>query len=236
MIFLNVVVNAAIFPNTFLKVFFWTQDSSIDSVKNGCYGYVKIESNNNYKTTLWLEYNWWNLLFPKIYLPCEINCSDTQPTDVKRSPNHFASSPWLSGFKRTDTTGQIIHFLFPLLPQNMSYGRYDYFSVDVNDTSELEFYGAGDSIMVGTFVHKLPDSRGAINILARNAFIIGLTKGNPLRISSIRCDAHFEPMISSFLDINLTKFKENVAWYGIDIIDTLSFPRRTGLFGLGIGK
>jgi hypothetical protein len=104
-----------------------------------------------------------------------------------------------------------------MLPQTVKYGKYDYFTVSVNDTLALQFYGAGDSTMVGTFVHKKPTVHGAINILARNAFIVELTNANPFRIKSIRCNGTHIKLLNSYLKFNLTRLKNNVAWYGIDI-------------------
>lgn len=212
---------------TTIQAFYWTQDSD-EGDKNGCYGYTRINttgsqgSTTNHLSTFWLPtYQWWHELFPETYIECSVELTDGIPDRVTRGSDHFSNVPWFGGFGRTDSD-DTLRFPFPLLPRGMPYGRYDYFTVDVNDTLDLEFYGAGDSIMVGTFVHKEPDSRGAVNIIGRNAIIVELTEGNPLRIHSIRCNGAFEPLISAYLGYDLTSLKESAAWYGIDITGTPS--------------
>ncbi|MBN1578698.1 MAG: hypothetical protein JW913_19195 [Chitinispirillaceae bacterium] len=231
-VFLCIVCNVVALQNlpagSTIKAFFWTQEKD-GGVKNGCYGNVKMdslssgESNERYFSTFWLPtYQWWHTMFPKTYLTTIMSISGRQPTAVSRASGHFSAIPWFEGFERTDSSGNSMRFPFPLLPQASVYGRYDYFTVDVDDTLDLEFYGAGDSIMVGTFIHKKPNALGSVNIIARNAIIVELTKVNPLRIKSVRCNGFFEPLISHYLQYDLTKLKKNVAWYGVDLIDTSS--------------
>ncbi len=210
------------------KAFYWTMDSD-SSVKSGCYGYTKIDSaaqipeGTRYSSSFWLPtYSWWHRLFTQTYLSTAIRITESKPAAVTRSPGHFSNVPWLEGFERTDSAGNAMRFLFPMLPITSSYGRYDYFTVDVNDTVDLEFYGAGDSIVVGTFVDKRPGPTGAIRIIARNAFVVELTNSNPVRIGSVRCNGSFEPLVSSYLGYDLKKLKQTAAWYGFDIMDTSS--------------
>ena len=155
------------------------------------------------------------------YMSAIITISKNKPTAITNAPDHLENSEWFTGFKHRNSSDSIC-FYFPLLSMDKPFGRYDYFTVDVDSLLDLEFYGAGDSIMVGTFVHKKPDSIGAINILGRNAFIVELTNSNPLRISSIRCDGLFDSLITLYLKYNLDSLKKDAAWYGIDILDTLT--------------
>lgn len=213
--------------NNAFKAFFWTQDSTNDSIKKGCYGYNQIDSiystaeGSKLFSLFWLTYNWWHLRFKMAYMPAVITISKTAPAKVTRGGNHLLNSEWFTGFKHIGTTDSI-QFYFPLLPMSQSYGRYDYFTIDIDSLLDLEFYGAGDSIMVGTFVHKKPDARGAVQILGRNAIIVELTKANPLRIRSVRCDGKFDSLITLYLKYDLNTIKQNASWYGIDILDTLS--------------
>ena len=225
--FYNVFATVASGNN--FKAFFWTQATEGAS-KTGCYGYTKIynpasgSGEDRYDSKFWFPtYGWWHTLFPQAYLPCSMSVSKEQPAAVTRASGHFSNIPWFTGFIRSDIA-ESIRFYFPLMPQPSAYGRYDYFTVNADSTTELEFYGAGDSIMVGTFVDKKPATNGSVNILARNAFIIELTKSNPLRISSIRCNGQFRDRISSFLGYDLSKLNKNAAWYGIDFIDTTTPP------------
>jgi hypothetical protein len=215
-----------------IKAFFWTQVSD-SAQKTGCYGYTKLgdpaasPTENRFASTFWFPtYGWWHALFPQSYLPCTMTISKAQPGIITRDPEHFSDIPWFTGFSRSDTA-ESIRFFFPLLPQTTTYGRYDYFTVDADSATDLEFYGAGDSIMVGTFVAKEPAANGAVDILARNAFIVELTQSNPLRISSIRCNGQFRDRISAFLGYDLSRFSKTAAWYGIDLIDTTSPPMIT---------
>ena len=130
---------------------------------------------NGYVSTFWLSgYTWWQKLFSNTYIKITLNTEPSQPTRVTRASGHFQNIEWLTGFHR-DGSDDHIRFFFPILPNGSGFGRYDYFTVDVNDTLDLEFYGAGDSIMVGSFVHKKPDNNGAVNILGRNAIIVELS-------------------------------------------------------------
>jgi hypothetical protein len=202
------------------STFFWTAEKTTDTVKYGCYAYAHIAGveTNKYRTVFWLNYSWWEQLFLSPYMLFSITSNNGKPVAITRTQKHYDSTEWLTGFKRIGTNDSI-KFYFPLLPVSSNYGRYDYFTVNVNDTADLEFYGAGDSVMVGTFVHKLPGPTGSVNILARNAIIVELTKSNPFRIKSLRFDATKLDLIKSYLTYDLTIFKKNVAWYGVDVID-----------------
>ena len=208
--------------------FFWTQAED-GGVRSGCYGHLSIDGEGvnssgatRYPSTFWLEskYDWWKNFFPGLYLSSSIIINEDDPPEIINKSEHLSDCAWFRGFERTDSAGYALQFLFPLLPQNEQYGRYDYFTVKVDDTLNLEFYGAGDSIMAGSFVHKDPDSNGVVRILARNAFVVELTKSNPLRIKSIRCNAEFEEYLTWYLKYDLKKLKNGVAWYGMDFIDT----------------
>jgi len=225
---INMVVFSEV-QSSFLKIFAWySVTTEKDTTKHGCYGFAKINMEKQGKTTLWFNYSWWNVLFPFTYLQCKTNISDIVPdsTIILRKPDHFINTTWFNSFERLDTVNQEINFKFPILPQGTKYGRYDYFSSKVDSLMDLEFYGAGDSIMVGTFVAKAPDSRGAINILGRNAFILELTNNNPLRIRSVRCNAKYDTLLIKYLNYDLKKFtsksadKNNIGWYGIDILES----------------
>jgi hypothetical protein len=208
-----------------LSTFFWTQKEENDSLKYGCYAYSHVTgidssdvSQLKYSSNFWLNYSWWKLLFGKTFVKIDILNSKSKPSSITQSPNHFDSIEWITGF--TDNiTKDTIQFYFPLLPVGMSYGRYDYFTVSINDTVELQVYGAGDSIMVGTFLLKNGDSEGRIVLLGRNAIIIELTNSNVFRIKSVRFDAKYKDMINEYLKFDLNRFKSDEAWYGVDIID-----------------
>lgn len=225
--------------NNAFKAFFWTQETDQDSLKHGCYGYNRIDSvystSKEFKlfSLFWLTYNWWHLKFKMAYMPAIITISKNKPTAITNGADHLKNSEWFTGFKRNDSSDSI-RFYFPLLPTNQPFGRYDYFTIDVDSLLDLEFYGAGDSIMVGTFVHKKPDDRGAINILGRNAFIIELTNSNSLRIKSVRCDGQFDSLITLYLKYDLDSLKKDAAWYGIDILDTLANMPKVAIHSIDI--
>lgn len=205
-----------------IKAFFWFK-SNEDSLKHGCYGYlqvdsVTIESEKYCFSTFWLTYEWWFLRFSGDYAQTQITFNSSKPSCISQCSEHFSNVNWFSGFKLDDSSDSI-RFYFPLQPQLSEYGRYDYFVVDIDSLLDLQFYGAGDNIMVGTFVHKKPDSLGAVNILGRNAFIIELTNSNSLRISSIRCDGEYDSLISLYLKFSLDSLKRDMDWYGIDILE-----------------
>jgi hypothetical protein len=212
------------------KVFFWTA-SDVDTVKTGCYGYIQIDSisssptQNFYHTSFWLTYDWWFLRFEGAYVPATITCNKEQPSVITMSPDHFLNVEWFSGFK-LDNTNDSLQFYFPLLPQTTNYGRYDYFMVDVDSLRELQLYGAGDSIMVGTFIQKKPGDNGGTVLLGRNAFIVELTDSNPFRIKSLRCQGNFDSLLNQYLKFPLDTLKKDAFWYGVDILDTISnIPR-----------
>ena len=228
-----------IIPNNAFKAFFWTMNTSNDTVKNGCYGYTQVDSiastetDTKLKSSFWLTYEWWHIRFKMSYMPTEVKISKAKPAAITRSPAHFVNTSWFTGFKRADSSDSIV-FYFPMLLQTQNYGRYDYFTVDVDSLCDLEFYGAGDSIMVGTFVHKKPDARGAVNILGRNAFIVELTKANPFRIKSVRCNGAFDSLISKYLKFPLDSLKKDAGWYGVDILDTLNTVPKIRVFSVAL--
>jgi len=242
-IFFVVLIASSIYgslnPGDAFRAFFWTMDSANDTAKSGCYGYNQIDSiipsqnSNKLLSSFWLTYDWWHLRFKMSYMPAEITLSDSIPVNISRSSNHFRDVKWFTSFKRTGSTDSIT-FYFPLLPQGQAYGRYDYFTIDVDSLLDLEFYGAGDSIMVGTFVHKEPAANGAVNILGRNVFIVELTQSNPFRISSVRCSGAFDSLLSIFLKFPLDSLKEDAAWYGVDILDTLTDVPKIVVSSVGI--
>lgn len=217
-------ISASIQQGNKLAAFFWTQKAENDSFKHGCYAYshvVGIDSSSNnsvkYVSNFWLNYTWWKVLFGKTFVKIDILNSRSKPASCTQSLNHFNNIEWLTGF--TDNiTRDTIQFYFPLLPVNINYGRYDYFTINVNDTVEIQFYGAGDSIMVGTFLHKNGDERGATKILGRNAIIIELTSSNVFRIKSVRFNAEYKDLINAYLKFDLNRFKSDEGWYGVDII------------------
>ena len=219
------MADSSLSKGTIFASFFWTQGAN-DSVKNGCHGYTKINSvsteTGRYSSTFWLSNSsLWQKMFNNTYVTTVITTSNGKPAEITAASNHFSSVEWFTSFERT-CSNDILQFYFPLLPQDAGYGRYDFFTVKVNDTTDLEFYGANDSIMVGTFVHKKPHPTGAVNILARNAFIVELTNANPLRIKSIRCNGSYRSLLTAYLKFNLDTLKRNGAWYGIDISDTVT--------------
>ncbi|MBN1759776.1 MAG: hypothetical protein JW863_15725 [Chitinispirillaceae bacterium] len=225
-------------PGTSLHSFFWTQDAD-ESVLNGCYGYTKIGEYSNeekgYLSTFWLSgYTWWQQLFSNTYINIALNTELSQPAQITRASGHFQNTEWITGLRRQGSN-DYIRFHFPVLPLENSYGRYDYFTVDVNDTLDLEFYGAGDSIMVGTFVHKKPDERGAVNILGRNAIIVELTDANPLRIKSFRCNGTYKTLLNAYFQYDLNTFQKDKAWYGISIIDTLQNEPTIVVHSIAVG-
>lgn len=225
--------------NNAFKVFCWTQETNQDNFKRGCYGYNRIDS--IYSTTeefklfslFWLTYNWWHLKFKMAYMPATITISKNKPIAIKNGSDHLQNSEWFTGFKQNNSSDSI-RFYFPLLPINKSFGRYDHFTVDIDSLLDLEFYGAGDSIMVGTFVHKKPDAQGVINILGRNAFIVELTNSNSLRIKSVRCNGQFDSLITLYLKYNLNFLKKDAVWYGIDILDTLANMSKVEIHSIDI--
>lgn len=196
--------------NDSFSLFCWYQDSN-DSLLYGCRTYVVFQDNIKCKLGLF-DYQWWFVLFPDMYIDCTVKISN-KPEKVIRCSDHFNDNQWISGIQH-DT--DLIQFYFPI---SEYYGQYDYFTVDVNDSFDLEFYGAGDSIMVGTFVHKEPDERGAVNIIARNAFIVEITNNNLLMIKSIRCNGRYKEIISAYLNYDLETFKKDQNWYGITFIE-----------------
>lgn len=210
-----------------INAFFWTANS-LDSLKYGCYGYSKTtsvitsETELRYTSVIGLpRYEWWNAMFPSTRIKTEIAVSRRIPASVTRCPNHFRESEWITGVTHVNGDGRVvdsIRFIFPMLPASIKYGRYDYFTVTVNDTLDLEFYGAGDSIMVGTFVDRRPSANGALNIIARNAIIVELTNGNNLRIKSVRFNGAFNEINFLYLGYDLNLFKSNQKMYGFDIL------------------
>jgi hypothetical protein len=224
--------------NSAFRAFFWTMDEK-DTAKSGCYGYNQIDSvaslSNEYKhfSSFWLTYDWWHLRFKMSYMPTEVTFSKSRPPAVTKASEHFSNVEWFTGFKRSSSSDSI-SFYFPLLPLTEHYGRYDYFTVDIDSILEIQFYGAGDSIMVGTFVDKRGNDRGGTLLLGRDAFIVELSDANPLRVGSIRCQGAFDSLITLYLKFPLDSLKKSATWYGVDILDTLSNVPKIKVYSVGL--
>lgn len=214
---LAVCVFAKVQPGDTLTSFFWFQNEG-DSTIQGCESYLIIEESegNILNSTFWMtKYQWWQKMFPDVNIKFDIFINDTTPNSVTQHCSNFNNAQWTERIKHNNDS---INFVFPVIDNQ--YGRYDYYTVSVNDTMGINFYGAGDSIMVGTFVHKEPDSIGAINILARNAIIVELTNSNSTRIKSIRFNWQFKAQLTEYLKYDFETFKSDADWYGVTITDT----------------
>lgn len=212
------------------KIMLWEQKTSKDPFAYGCFGYIKIDSIISidsitiYHTRFGLPgYSWWKNIFNKIYFKSTITILDNTPDDVDLISSNFSNAQWIKGFERKDSVGEV-RFLFPILPQGISYKRYDYFNI-INDTVSLQYQWIDDTTAIGTFVNNrhnnCPD--GKTHIYAKSAIVVRLTDENPIRIKFIQFDTTRTDLISLFIKYDFTKFISESKWYGIDIINNSSF-------------
>jgi hypothetical protein len=207
--------------------FFWTQSASGDTAKTGCYGVAKIESQipatdgTSYPASFRLTpAQWWLSIVAKGNPEAKFFFSTAKPDSIDLCAGKFSAIPWLHSIAgKTNTAPYSIRFLFPVLPTNIDYGRYDYFTVRFNDTMDVHFQGINDSVMAGSFVNRrVPGSKTII--YAKNAIAVQTTARNSLRIKSIQIDGAYEKLVSTYLRFDLASLKANAKYYGLNFIDT----------------
>ena len=206
--------------------FFWTQSAG-NTNDSGYYGLLSITAQQ--QTSSAISYSakfnldrcsWWQTLVAKTYSDIAIVFSNSKPDSVLLCSGRFAAVPWLQSITgQTDTSSYLLRFYFPVLPINQIYKRYDYFCIRYNDSINIQFQANSDSIFSGSFASSQP---GKPTILyAKNAITVITTSKNNLRIKNLQVKGEYEKLVSSYFKFDLSKLKKSVAYYGIDILDTL---------------
>ena len=208
-------------------MFFWTQTPN-ELAQYGYYGITKITNvvQSGSATTDSATFtvdggSWWQNLVANTYAKINLSFDNTIPDSIDLYSTKFAAAPWLWLINgATDLNAYSIRFYFPVLPVNLSYSRYDYFTVKFNDSMDIHFQGISDSIFTGSFINKrVPGS--ITKIYAKNAITIQTTSANALRIRSIQVDGTFKNLVSSYLGFDLSSLKTNAAFYGFTVVDTV---------------
>lgn len=205
--------------------FFWTR-SATGTNNYGYYGLVNIISGQTKSATdesigkFRLDRSsWWLKLVTNASSDITIVFQNEKPDSVSRCSGKFTSVPWFSTILgQTDTASYLMRFYFPILPQTQSYRQYDFFSIRINDSTDLQFHAVSDTSFTGSFISNGVGK--ATTIRAKNAFTILTTTRNALRIKKIEINGAHESYASSYLGFDLSSLKNNAAYYGLDIIDT----------------
>jgi hypothetical protein len=206
--------------------FFWTQSTG-DTFKIGYYGVLKIGSQSQGalfttdSATFRLDRSsWWQRTVANVNTNIEFVFSTAKPDSIDLCSAKFAPVPWLQSITgKTDTAEYAIRFLFPVLPIGQNYGRYDYFTVRLNDTMEIHFQGINDTTLTASFVNqRIPGS--ITKIYAKNAITVRTTATNSFRIRNIQIDGAYERFVSAYLRFDLSSLKKNAGFYGLALIDT----------------
>jgi hypothetical protein len=227
-----------------LRAFFWSQTS--DNI-TGFYGKTKIwdqvtdtgVANFPAKFTL-VRCPWWLNMVLKKYNEININFNNSKPDSVEFCSEKFSNVSWLRSINgHTDTAAYFMRFYFPILPLNVSYKQFDYFSVILNDSMRLQFQGISDSTMAGSFISKKSGKPTVMD--AKNAITVLTTTAKPLRIKSIQINGAYEQLSSSYLGFKLSELKNPVQYYGIDIVDaidndTVPVPQKIQLLSMTLAE
>jgi hypothetical protein len=168
-----------------------------------------------------LNCSWWLSLVANIFSSINLLFENTKPDSIGLCSSRFATTSWLHSINgSTDSNGYVIRFYFPVLPIGQPYGRYDYFSIKLNDTMDIQFQSDADSVLTGSFISKRGVGKPT-KLYAKNAISIQTTSANPMRIRSIQINGAYEKLVSSYLGFDLSKLKTGAAFYGLDFVDTV---------------
>jgi hypothetical protein len=218
-------------PDDSFCPFFWTLASGESSPK-GFYGFAKvIDQFANKSLTITSarfrmeKASWWQKIVMNIDTTISIVVADKKPDSVYTCSGKFDPVHWLCSIQGgTDTARYFFRFIFPILPQNQSYGPYDYYTIRFNDTMDIQFQDLNDSVLIGSFIN-IATPRKATTIFAKNAIVIQTTFSNPLRIKSIQVDSANEKLVSSYLNFDLLSLHQKAKTYGLNFIDTTIVPQ-----------
>lgn len=206
----------------YFSSFFWAQFSG-DSLHYGYYGLTTITgavagtASTTFSATLQMSnYPLSNGSTGTVNGPLNFVFDNSKPDSIGLCSSKFALVSWLHSIKNgTDA----IRFYFPILPIGQAYNLYDYFSIKLNDTMDLQFQGVADSVLAGSFISNVAGKPATI--YAKNAIAILTTSANVLRIRSIQINGAYEKLDSSYLNFDLAGLASSAAFYGIDVIDTV---------------
>ena len=206
--------------------FFWTQPAGGAS-KIGYYGVLKIGGKGQGagfttdSATFRLDRSpWWQRIVANVNANIEFSFSTAKPGSIDLCAAKFAPVPWLLSITGgIDAAEYAIRFLFPVLPIGQNYGRYDYFTIRLNDTMDIHFQGIDDTTLTASFVNRrIPGSK--TTIYAKNAITVRTTSTNSFRIRDIQIDGAYERLVSAYLRFDLSSLSKGAAFYGLNLIDT----------------
>jgi hypothetical protein len=220
---LKIQSNPLIKVGDFFAPYFWTEASDT-SKPVGYSGLIRVSDQIN-DTNFLADFKiydtqWWQGVVPDIHKKIKIIFSNQKPDSVTRCSEKFKSALWLRSFK--DSTGSkadsSLRFYFPILPRNQSYNLYDFFSIKLSDTMNLQFQGVQDSLLVGSFSRQV--SGEPTFLYAKNAIAIQTTAANSLRIKKVQILGKYEKYVSLYMHFRLSILVDNATYYGTESIDT----------------
>jgi hypothetical protein len=203
--------------------YFWTMKDTTQS--SGYYG-LSVVSNQLDDTNLLMKFKvtdlqWWQSVVSNPNKKIKMTFSSSKPDSVEICSGKFSSALWIRSI--WDSTGSkadsSLRFYFPIIPKSQSYNLYDYFSIKLNDTMNLQFQGIQDSVFMGSFIRRI--SGQPTYLYAKNAIAIVTTAANDLRIRSIQVNGKYEKLVSSYLKFHLSSLVDSAYYYGLDIVDTI---------------
>lgn len=210
--------------------FFWTRSSG-EVFNRGYYGLATVDTTVRTKdTTIYpakfsmYPDTWWKKILSKTTMEMEISVIKgvNKPDRIYQCSKKFDGISWLKSVRgSTDNGSYEILFYFPVLPQEIAYKKYDYFSVEIDSTMILQFHAVTDSIFIGSYINNRKNTNEKSLVYAKNAVSIFTTDKNPLRVKTVQISGEHKNLTASYCQLNLDSLKSGAAYYGFSIIDTV---------------
>ncbi len=163
----------------------------------------------------------WLELITDRYADTRLVIDDRKPASVANCSDTYDACPWIRSISLIlDGGARDCRFEFPLLRQAGGFNQYDYFTITVDDSLDLQFHCVEDNVLMGSFLNTKyrdePDrwlaGKAAIRALIDTASALG--------IGTIELDGRYRDLLQTYLGVNLNEFDPDADFYGIDFLDT----------------
>ena len=219
--------------NDSLCAFSWTQIQT-DTLKKGYYSLTQIVGIDSTQTALTYSTEmrivrsfWWQRPLGNVanaIKPMTLAFIKNKPDSIRDCSPRFLSKLWTHTLSSpSQPLPYTIRFYFPVLPMSENYYKFDYFTVTINDTMNLDFQCVADSIFIGSFTLNDVQSIKKTKIYAKDAIVLHTTKAQALRIGSVYVNSEHISLISQYIGLSLSALiSDNVRFAGILSVNSTS--------------
>ncbi len=144
-----------------------------------------------------------------------------KPATVKNCSQKYETCRWLRSVRLTLDAGERhCRFEFPLLNQPDAFNQYDYFTVQVNDSLDLQFHAVADSLLMGSFLNTQYRSDPDKWLCGKAAVRIRTDAATALGVRYIELDARYRDLLAIYTGLDIHQFDQNAAFFGVELLDT----------------